>query len=702
MPSRRDQITRVLPGAGGVITDTPRIELPPDATDYGRDYLIRANCIEERGGYASNVYEDPFGSSEAIIGHRFFKAQNAEQLLVVTADDGRVAIIDGVTPTEITTLLPTAYVDTSSGARYYPREVAEGEVLLCHEDGTYPILRTSGAVAPGTAPTGTLTYNADAKIIQRITGTWAAGSWPDQGVYLGYGALGPHIRTAGGEQGDYVALKTPAPYTQAAVPTAIYLLGVIAYGAEVPAIGQVTISATTAVAGYGTQWSDLAVADGGILAGVDRINTPANDTGYWSIASVGSNTGMTAGTAMTNEAAPVTYQLSRPMPGKDAAIWQGRLATVGIPWTPRRVYLSPPGYDLSDPHNGIDSSTSAVGDAILAKFIDIPSPGYRGGAFVACGPTTAGLLVVGLDELWLLRGEYPNLDIEPVSDTYGAARTTAVFRYENRVYGAGARGIWMFDGQTGLTVLTEGDGRARSREWRRTTEESSRGDQIAVGADDDHLLVATNPVNADDNNDAPVWCFDLQRGVWTGNMTLPGGIKQFTIPDRDELDGGGEFTIPLYASGQGDSLASVGSIFITERSDTGDAVPNPHNSANPGVLKVRVVPPATRQVGIKARVTRIKATYALQAASANAQWAQAEELKFDGYAATLPTTTDREGEAHYMPPNTSGGASTTPMTLDRQFAPILTRTENDGDGDPPGWFRVYAIDFFTRLRRASV
>lgn len=610
MPSRRDQITEFVPGAGGVVTGTKGYQLRPDQAVYGQDFRIRGGFPSERAGYNFAGIQNAFGSAGSGDWYRaawvgdFF---GGSEKMLACSGSGELSDVTSGSAKAIT--IDSGFAPGSGWFR--PRLYYDGELLLCPSEGLSPILRWSGnneTDHPRAGANGSVTmFDGESYLEGSGSPAWLTGRamYPGSYVWFWSATQGGQTRVSEVESDTRAATYNPTGGTGSArAIEAIPHYGTIALRVEVARSGRVSVSGTSLTGkstvfqnGSGREaalrYADAVVATDGSNDAFDAIVS--------SISSDVAATLISSGTTITDKG----YKALRPFAGKDIELWQGRLWCI-CSFDKRRVFLTPPGPNLDNGWNGIDSLTAAPWAARTAKFVDVPHPAHEGELQFLAG-TEFGLLVVGENDVHRIIGEYPSIAVEPIPGAAGCISIDASIRWRGDAYWCSRQGVHGFrDGE--YDTLTEGRDRDRTQEWRNLLAAmEALGDiYFAMGVVDDHLLVSFSSA---DGSIARTWVYDLRLNRWCGDHTL-GSILSYALPNRSSpQDAPSE---QLYGTTQDrNQIGQYGQAFEVEPSAKATVSTGTYGNMKIGVPWAAI----TRSPGQRGRITGLRLSGAMTAPS---------------------------------------------------------------------------------------
>lgn len=354
---------------------------------------------------------------------------------------------------------------------YLPRAVYNDEVLFCCQDGLTPVVRYAGGnTSGGTGSEAGATWTASRATISGHTfaSIGKGAFWYTRQTVLGGTLRQPSMHWKVIEEGTASHTIQNVFASATAVVTAFNSIGPIANSypcVNIYDAGTVSVTANVAT-GSGTKWNTAASYSTPSTGNDSMLFMPA--TGNRRI------TGQFAPTTDTSAnlvACPnqteTPYAILRSCPFKDVAVHRGSLWGSGVAMHPSRVYVAPPGWDMSLPPGAtlpFDPTTefaSALNSAYMLDFIDVPAI-KDGDPVVAILPSNDPLLVLKRRSVYGLYGSWPAIEAGLVADGIGCIDIRSAISVDEGAFWAGDTGIfWYRDGR--LNDLTEG---RINREWR--------------------------------------------------------------------------------------------------------------------------------------------------------------------------------------------------------------------------------------------
>jgi hypothetical protein len=451
--------------------------------------------------------------------------------------------------------------------RYLPRCIYNGEVIWCAQDGVLPLLRHAGSQVQ--------TYGLGVQTWKMVNGKTAieGGTLSNsltllqKGQFLAAGFPG----TVGVSQNPLICARVLTS-TGTGSSTTISLDGFRNYSlatdsalrtsGEMTSIGVAwpavaihstgTISRTSSVANTSSIWTATeaqlaqAVTPGPVTTKTfmnDALlvlnNTAGGPHRIGSISAMNTSTGVMSVDAELDAQTNAAYRIMRRLPFKDAQVYKGSLFGTGVKQYPNRVYVAPPGWNMSLPPGGTDpfdpvapcgwTSTAVTGFTDLSdftlSFYDVPSQ-YDGSDVVALLPTSGPMLVLKSDAVYGMFGSWPTFDVQMVANGAGCIDIRSAVSIAGNAYWAGSEGIYTYRGGQ-VQNLTSG---RIEREWRSLVSAFSPATStVSMGVVSGHLFVsirgltagiATGAINGSSGT-APTsrtYCYHIPTGTWTGTF----------------------------------------------------------------------------------------------------------------------------------------------------------------------------------------
>lgn len=470
----------IAPFTKGMITDAPAHLLQAEFSPYAQDGFSPRGMFKMRQGWAYDGTTTDVGSAlSGIYRNRFILADVTRT--ITTDYVGGIYIHN---PSSSGTTLK----GTGSDPDFLPRAIYQDEMILCAQDGQTPLQRYSGSAVTSSGiaeSSGSPTYTSGQATITGMT----YASTPTAGSYVQWAVDGtnyPGFRILEGSTTSVtlegvVAASTTGSDQTIILPTCQAFPSVVVYNA-----GTVTVSSGTAT-GYGTKWSSGAsysqVFGDHIVVMADGVDA---ESGFFSESGA-----TTASTTVADQATKSSYAITRRLPFKDVANHKGSLWGTGVIQYPSRVYVGPPGWNLSFPPgfvlpvDPLAAITSSNANDFFMDFIDVPNS-YDGDDVIAILSSPNPLLVLKREAVYGIYGSFPNFSVDMIADGIGCIDIRSAQSFDEGQFWCGEAGIyWYTNGQ--IVDLTAG---RINREWRALTRDFVYGtDYCSVGISQGHLIV---------------------------------------------------------------------------------------------------------------------------------------------------------------------------------------------------------------------
>lgn len=575
------------PGVGGYVSDITETALKAEAATYLSDGTIKTGVLRQRLGWAYEAAQYPstwtgLDYPNAVWRSQFLQGTPlAHTATLVSTDINKFARLGyGAAGTVV------ADVSLSTGDDPLPRCVYRGELIYCYSDGKTPVRRYGGcqssSINQATAASLTRSTNVG-------TGTLTAGTLTNgnqnTGAYFPL-QIGQAVWVT--PRLTYATSTTTVSY-QDAQNTQLTANGVMATGTivashttdwgwpciEIYSQGSAAVTrtpftwssteqaATYTASGTGTSWTigldvgDLVrrkrlallykdTATNWKLRSISTIDSATSMTlaydGVWGGASVApafsgadqtytqATTGGTAGAPATTTAA--TYAILSPPTFTDCTVHKGSLFGTGVYWNPTRVYIAPPGWDMSYPPSATlpyDISTpqsNAEPSIWKLDYIDVPATNDPDRC-VAVLSTPGPLLVLKQDSVYGISGVYPTFEQSLITKGAGCIDRRSAVSVDGVAFWAGKDGVYAYrDGRVVSLSRNKIDTEWRSlmRGWQASTSGCSIGvvdAQVVVSV---WGLSSNGTIGAKVGPDSSgptrrVLIYDLNAGEWVGRFT---------------------------------------------------------------------------------------------------------------------------------------------------------------------------------------
>jgi hypothetical protein len=481
-------VTLKRPFTGGIVTDVPAHELAPNLSPYTQDGYSPSGVFRQRGGW------EYYGSSQVLAAN----LKGIYRATFVLADENRDIAIT-TNSAYIHNGSSSGTIITATGSTLVPRCVYRDELLLCSQDGLTPLIRYSGASNSSIVESsGTATFTADEAT---ITGPTWSGT-PPSGSYISTLASASPTRGILSVRTSFKVLTGSTTSVTldgvlASSTAAINETEILPVGYAYPCVGVYNagtsinnVSTAQSPRGQGTKWNSdytrktndaFLYLPVGLDAEIAHIESVTSDTQLSTV-------------HQTTYTTKSSYSINRALPFKDAQAHKGSLWGTGVAQYPNRVYVSPPGWNMSlppgatdpwDPYYGVGNTSSNANDFFL-DFIDVPAS-TDGDHNIAILPTSNPLLVLKRRAVYGVFGSFPTFTVEMVADGIGCIDIRSAQSYDEGQFWCGESGIFWYRGGQ-VTDLTAG---RINREWRELTRDFDYGtnDYCSLAVVQGHLIV---------------------------------------------------------------------------------------------------------------------------------------------------------------------------------------------------------------------
>lgn len=532
------QVVFDRPFIDGVITDQPAYKLGLRNSRSAKNAVAPRGIITNRRGWTYNNDATGYTNLQAVHRNKYVLAGETRTVLHDVTANAIGIHNDSGTATAIYTL--------SGGTKWLPRCVYNDELIWCNQDGITPLRRYSGAAVPTTGATATtVQVTANRAVVTATSGTFGATAVPGAYIYLARASgsvnVGPIVYARIVERISSTVLTVEgirASSTQTMETHGVYSTGMTFPCVNVYEAGTGSFdNANDEFDGTGTvwengTWGDVSTADGDSL--LAKRDATSNEVHY--IATVDSSVILQLDEHTRTET-DINYAILRRCPFKDAVSHKGSLMGAGVQGYPMRLFVGPPGWNLSFPpgftvpFDPVALPTSENVNDFLLDYIDIPAA-YDGDAIVAIRPSGDPLVVLKRKDAWGVYGSYPVFERTMLPNGAGAGCIdirSAQTLSPGPVW-AGEDDIYIFTG-TQVEALTDGK---INREWRALTQDFDFGvqDFCAIGETQGHLVVTIK--TGAGATTVTKW-MDLATGAWVANdVTNHAGCWYFTSKIEDE------------------------------------------------------------------------------------------------------------------------------------------------------------------------
>jgi hypothetical protein len=517
-------VTLKRPFTGGIVTDVPAHELAPSLSPYAQDGYSPSGVFRQRGGW------EYYGAAQVVaadlkgIYRAGFALADVNRDVAITTNSAYIH--NGGS---------AGSVITSLGSTLLPRAVYRDELLLCSQDGLTPLIRYSGSNSTAAISlSGTQSFANAGEPVVTFGGGGTFSANPGPAAYFM-----PDYTTAARDLPRWYRILESST-TSASIENATAsgsetlqngasLVG--AYGFAFPAVSIYSAGAMTydqasfVITGYGTMWDTgtLSLITGNANGPDALLALPTGaDAAMFKFGTVASDTSLTVVTAGTGTSSITTrspYQIMRRLPFKDVAAHKGSLWGTGNVYYPNRVYVGPPGWDISGPpgetlpYNLTRTWTASNANDFLMDFIDVPAS-TDGDHNVAILQSPNPLLVLKRRAVYGVYGSFPTFTVEMVADGIGCIDIRSAQSYDEGQFWCGETGIFWYRGGQ-VTDLTAG---RINREWRELTRDFDYGtsDYCSLAVVQGHLIVH---ITTNGGNTQRTYLCDLSDGSWQSRVS---------------------------------------------------------------------------------------------------------------------------------------------------------------------------------------
>jgi len=528
------------PFIDGVVTDQPSYKLGPRQARSARDAVAPRGISTQRRGWT--YVGDQVVNAQLAGVHRNKYVLSGNTRTMVSLDGAGVYIhaASGSGTLVVTSGLQLGTV--------LPRCVYNDELIFCHQDGSTPLLRYSGAAVASGGDTGAtvVTVTANRAVVTATSGSFAATMVP--GAYLHItpddwsANAGPVIHCRVVERNSSTVLTVEG--LRASSSQTLNFAHGFSVGYTYPCVNVYEAgtgsfdNANDEFDGTGTKWS----------TGTWGIVTPSYDALLAKRTSGTVNElhqigGITSDTIIdligtTRTDTDINYAILRRCPFRDAASHKGSFFGAGVDGYPMRLFVGPPGWNLSYPpgftlpYDPIALPTSDNANDFQMDFIDVPAS-YDGDAIVGITHSGDPLIVVKRKDAWGVWGSYPQFErsILPNGAGAGAIDIRSVKTLSIGPVWAGEDDIYVWTG-TQVEGLTAGK---INREWKALTADFVFGtDFCTLFETQGHLVVSMSTGSG--GSFVTKW-MDMSTGAWVANDVTNFRVYDgFTSKVEDEAE----------------------------------------------------------------------------------------------------------------------------------------------------------------------
>lgn len=512
-------------GSAGVVTDRSADRLKPAELAAAENMVLPDELITERGGYTTLGESDSLGVGwklQSVMAVRDVFDGTTE--LVVT---GATTADDDWAMGKATTGSDGIGVSLINVGEAWARGPYRGEALICPRDGINPILRWAFRLDSEVTGSPTGDYSlADGE--DRLVGS-ASNFNPELpvGAFIGagWGREAVH-RVVGVTSDTEAALASKADWDIPSQDAVFTTWGRIGLKVLVTDLGLAShTGSSTTVTGKGSKWATAGPGYGRVEVGDWLVQVGGDIADALLVTAVNSDTSLTVFTNTVGAFTDAAYVILRAACGREAVEHDNALWVAGVDWAEGTVFTTPAGYEPGHVTNGRFGKTIQADEAMRMFEVVVGGP-EAPGAILGLRSTPWGLAVGKSDSLWVIRGQYPALQVDRVAHL-GVIDQRAMVSVDDALIFAGTDGIFAWQGGRPAD-LTDG----RRGEWQEKARSMTR---CVLGVVRGHLFVS---FQSDDGPEC--WVYDLGRGVHLGNFTSEDptlGIESAVFMDSARIPG---------------------------------------------------------------------------------------------------------------------------------------------------------------------
>jgi len=535
----------IAPGTGGIVTDKPDWAIGVADATHIVDAINYEGILTQRRGWA--YYRTAVPNAASLT--------SASRFLVPFTNT-TVDIVSGLNNASPQASTIWAWngsdwqaVITPFGSPlpdYIARAQYQDEILLCDQNGVYPMLRFMGRISSpgsgysaailanspiltlgtgaGTVPIGILSSGATVVTSTAVSSAGVAG--PGSYVHPIGSKEVPSFRVerrdAGSADFSLKNVKFATAFTAGANETAVTMYGTAWPAVSVNNDGLVTPAASTALAGTGTTfngtgavWGNVTVGTGANVGFSDSIRIQyAAKWSQYGVASVGSDTALTL--RQTAEASAATsYDVMRRLPFTDVEVHKECLWGCGVKQYPSRVYYSPRNWDMqtppemTTPWNGVtDFYEEGTGKL---RYVDVTGEN-SGDPVRALLSSDGALLILTARAVYGVFGNWPDFTRQTIAHGAGCIDSrSAIAKGAYGQFWAGENGIYGYRSGT-VSDLTSGKINTEWRDLMRRYDKSA-GSFVAAGLVMNHMIVSAYVTTG--GTEQRTYACNLGTGSWT-------------------------------------------------------------------------------------------------------------------------------------------------------------------------------------------
>jgi hypothetical protein len=563
MPQSYINMTAI--GTGGINTDSPPWAVSSTQAQQMRDVVIHKGLATQRRGWANYLSSLPYTTTTpavpllpTAVGTYFVGANGLMSTVAAVDEGGKYAVYsqNQVDTTWKSVLFATAVIEP----QYVPRAQYQDEILLCDQNGIYPMLRFMGK-SDGSLSGLSVSIPANSGVLTLAT-TGGSGAASGQGIIPV-----PSWSSLDLQVGAFVhpIVNREVPSFRVTKQTSdSFTVRDVKFTTAASAA-----AATSTLQMWGTTWPTVSVADDGLVSWATGSSTiDGNGTtftgGSWGSVFIGSEllipmsdsiraalatkfvqyapSAVTSATAMTVRGTlpdllgeKVPYEIMRRSPFRDVEVHAECLWGTGVKQHPTRVYYSTRGWDmqtpprLTPPWNG--SNDFFEPNAGMLDYVEVGGAG-SGDRVMALLSSDGPLLMLTERSCYGAYGKWPSFEKQMIAPGAGCIDTrSAVGVASYGQFWAGDLGIYGYR-RGKVTELTSG---RINDYWRRLMRkyDSATGSYVVCGVAKNHLIVSVKVTSGDDET-VTLGC-NLGTGAWTEFSNMPAtGMHTPSVWDDDE------------------------------------------------------------------------------------------------------------------------------------------------------------------------
>lgn len=545
------QVKLRRPGSGGINTDSPPWAIKSDQAISLVNGIPLNGTISQRRGW-EYVTAAVSATEVTSFGQHLFTLGDRRKSSIAVADNKIYALNDLGEWVEVFDIGAT--IVTSEGQAtplYTPRAMYHDELILCPDNGEFPVLRWAGS-GGNTFTVGNAQYTANRDTVmgtfEKTTGKAEVGAFwnPEPGTQITSSlkiletyATGSAINKL--TLDDFLYGNGPQPGHKSFVSAvgatwpgqAVYEVGRltgVTEGGAASFDGAVFTKSEAKWGGVIVANPDLPNAEGTVGPETASAATVFAD-GLMIERKVGESYTYTIHPIIGADAASLTlkgyekigdditgrYAILRRMACSDVAVRDGSVFYAGNKQHPSRVWFSAPSWNPSlpaafAPTFGFPLQSFTGEDEFLLNWIEVPADG-DGDTIVALVESDGPVIVLKQNSAHSLTGTYPTIKQTMLSNNAGCIDVRSAI--DQRGYGSfwcGRSGIYAyrFGNITDITSDRVGD------EWRERIKlfDADEGSTVSCGIFSGFLFVSAHLTDGATTDDF-TWMCNLSSGAWT-------------------------------------------------------------------------------------------------------------------------------------------------------------------------------------------